>query len=129
MLAFTVEELLFLHFKIIEDFGGSHGVRNENRLASTTASPWQTAFGEELYPTIFEKAAVYIRSIIGDHPFIDGNKRTAITIGVLLLSRHNLKLTASPKELEDFAVQVAVEHLDISAIAAWLEIHSSTNLE
>ena len=125
MLAFTIEELLFLHFKIIEDFGGSHGVRNESRLASAIASPWQTAFGEELYPSIFEKAAVYIRSIIGDHPFIDGNKRTAITAGVLLLARHGVKLSAPPKDLEDFAVQVAVEHLDIPAIAAWLKTHTS----
>ena len=126
MSAFSIEELLFLHYKIIEDFGGSHGVRDENRLASAVASPWQTAFGAELYPTIFEKAAVYIRSIIGDHPFIDGNKRTAVTVGVLLLSRHNLKLEAAPKALEDFAVQVAVDHLDIPAIAAWLEANTAT---
>ena len=81
-------------------------------------------FGEALYPTIFEKAAVYIRALIGDHPFVDGNKRTAITMGVLLLQRDGHNLTATPKELEDFAVQVAVEHLAIPAIAAWLETHA-----
>jgi len=124
---FTVEDLLFLHFKIIEDFGGSHGVRNEGRLASAVAAPWQMAFGVEMYPTIFEKAAVYIRALIGDHPFVDGNKRTAITIGALFLTRHDVRMTASPHELEDFAVQVAVEHLDIAAIAAWLQAHSSAS--
>ena len=124
MEAFTLEELLFLHFKIIKDFGGSHGLRDEGRLASAIAAPWQAAFGGELYPTIFEKAAAHIRALIGDHAFVDGNKRTAITLGVLLLTRHEIQMTALPTELEDFAVQVAVEHLDIAAIATWLQVHS-----
>lgn len=121
----TIEELLFLHFKIIEDFGGSHGVRDEGRLESAIAAPNQAVFGEDLYPTVFDKAAVYIRAIIGDHPFADGNKRTAITAGVIYLQRSGYKLTASPKELEDFAVAVAVEHYDIPHIAAWLKAHSA----
>lgn len=124
MKPFTIEELLFLHFKVIEDFGGSHGVRDEGRVASALAAPWQEVFGEALYPNVFHKAAAYIRSIIGDHPFVDGNKRTAITIGVILLQRAGFKMTATPTELEDFAVQVAVEHLDIPCIAAWLQAHS-----
>lgn len=121
----TIEELLFLHFKIIEDFGGSHGVRDEGRLESAIAAPGQEVFGKALYPTAFDKSAVYIRAIIGDHPFADGNKRTAITAGVIFLQRNGYALTASPKELEDFAVQVAVEHYDIPHIAAWLKAHSS----
>lgn len=121
---FIVEELLLLHYKIIEDFGGSHGVRDEGRLAAAIAAPQQEVFGEELYPTIYEKAAVYMRSIIADHAFVDGNKRTAVTLATIFLSRQGRQLTATPKELEDFAVQVAVEHLDIPFIAAWLKAHS-----
>ncbi len=124
MKAFTVEDLLLLHFKIIDDFGGSHGVRDEGRLHSAIAAPWQEVFGDPLYLTIFDKAAVYIRSVIADHPFVDGNKRTAITLGSLLLMRNNHMLTATSEELEDFAVQVAVEHLEIPVIAAWLKAHS-----
>lgn len=121
----TVEELLFLHFKIIDDFGGSHGVRDEGRLESAITAPNQEVFGQELYPTIFDKSAVYIRAIIGDHPFTDGNKRTAVTTGVIFLKRNGVEMTATPKELEDFAVRVAVDHLDIPAIAAWLKEHSN----
>lgn len=121
---FTAEEILFLHFKIIEEFGGSHGVRDDGRLQSAIASPAQEVFGQQLYSTVFEKAAVYMRSIIGDHPFVDGNKRTAVTISVMFLNRQGRQLTANPKELEDFAVQVAVEHLDIPMIAAWLRANS-----
>ncbi len=121
---FDIEELLLLHFKIIEDFGGLHGVRDEGRLASVIAAPKQEVFGEEQYPTVYEKAAVYLRNIIADHAFIDGNKRTAVTVGVIFLNRNNVSLIATPKGLEDFAVKVAIEHLDISDIAAWLKTHS-----
>ena len=121
---FSVEEILLLHFKIIEDFGGSHGVRDEGRIKSVVAAPGQEVFGKELYASPYEKAAVYLRSIIADHPFADGNKRTAITVAVIFLGRNNTKLTATPKELEDFTVKVAAEHLDIPTIAAWLKSHS-----
>lgn len=119
----TLEEILRLHFQIIEDFGGSHGVRDEGRLKSVEAAPQQVVFGQEQYETVFEKAAVYIRNIVADHPFVDGNKRTAITSGGIFLARNKHELTADPKELEDFAVWVATERLDVPAIAAWLAAH------
>lgn len=122
---FDLEELLLLHFKIIEDFGGSHGVRDEGRLEAAIAGPKQEVFGDELYPTIYEKAAVYLRGVIADHLFVDGNKRTAITLAGIFLSRQGRAMTAKPKELEDFAVRVAVDHLDIAVIAQWLEAHSA----
>lgn len=125
MQLFTAEEILLLHFKIIEDFGGSHGVRDEGRLKSVVSAPSQSAFGQEVYDTAYKKAAVYLRNIIADHPFIDGNKRTAITLAGIFLQRHAVMLSASPKDLEDFAVQVAVEHLDIPAIAQWLQTNST----
>ncbi len=120
----TLEEILRLHFQIIEDFGGSHGVRDENRLKSVVEAPKQEVFGQQQYPDIFEKAAVYLRNIVGDHPFSDGNKRTAITVCGIFLARNHHKFSATPKALEDFAVQVATEHLDILTIATWLETHT-----
>ncbi len=122
---FDIEELLLLHFKIIEDFGGSHGVRDEGRLKAVIAAPQQELFGKAQYETVHEKAAVYTRNIIADHAFVDGNKRTGITAAVIFLARHNVHLTASAKELEDFAVQIVVEHLDIPTIATWFEAHSA----
>lgn len=120
----TIEDILRLHHQIIEDFGGSHGVRDEGRLQSVVAAPVQEVFGQELYKSVPEKAAVYIRNIIGDHPFVDGNKRSAITCGGVFLLRNGYILTATPKELEDFAVQVAVEQLDVAAISEWLTDHT-----
>lgn len=122
---FTVEEILRLHFQIIEDFGGSHGVRDEGRLKSVIEAPRQDVFGEEQYPTLCEKAAVYVRNTIGDHPFTDGNKRTAIIICGIFLIRSGRRLSAQPNDLEDFAVKISTDHLDVAEIAAWLEAHST----
>lgn len=122
---FSLEDILLLHFKIIEDFGGAHGVRSDDRLQSVVSAPSQEAFGQLLYPTPFEQATVYLRGIIMDRPFVDGNKRTSVTVSVIFLMRNGYNLTATTKELEDFAVQVAVEHFDIPTIAAWLKAHSS----
>ena len=119
-----LEEILQLHFKVIEDFGGSHGVRDEGRLKSVINAPLQSVFGEEQYKTVFEKAAVYLRNIIADHPFYDGNKRSCVTVAVIFLKRNRVMLSASPKALEDFAVSVAVDHLEIAEIALWLEAHT-----
>lgn len=120
---------MFLHYSVIEDFGGSHGVRDEGRIESVAHAPSQEVFGEELYPSLYEKAAVYMRNIIGDHPFSDGNKRSGTTVCAIFLMRNKVHLTATPKELEDFAVQVAVEHLDVPMIAAWLKAHSKKRPE
>ena len=119
----TLEEVLRLHFQVVEDFGGSHGVRDEGRLASLIKAPRQEVFGAEQYPDIFQKAAVYIRNIIADHPFIDGNKRTAVACVGIFLMRNGYQLTALPKELENFAVHVATKKPEIAEIAAWLEAH------
>lgn len=121
----TLEETLRLHFQVISDFGGSHGVRDENRLKSVVEAPKQAVFGQEQYTDVCKKAAVYLRNIIGDHPFADGNKRTAVTACGIFLARNGKKLEANPKELEDFAVKVATEHLSVEQIAAWLKSHSS----
>ncbi len=119
----SIVELLRLHFRVVEDYGGSHGVRDEGRLESVISAPKQEIFGEEQYKSIFEKAGVYLRNIIGDHSFVDGNKRSGITTCGVFLLRNNKTLYASPKYLEDFVVRIATDHLDIPEIALWLEKH------
>ena len=120
----SLEEILRIHFQVIEDYGGSHGVRDEGRLKSVVNAPKQEVFGEEQYSSLFDKAAVYLRNIIGDHPFSDGNKRTAITICGIFLSRNGKQLNASPKNLEEFTISVATKHLSIKDISNWLQNNS-----
>lgn len=122
-----LDDLELIHMQIIDASGGSQGVRDRGRLESALAAMRQEVFGEELYPTIFEKAAVLLRGIIADHPFIDGNKRTGVMSALVFLNLNDIDTSGlQDKELEDFAVQVAVEHLDIPVIAAWLKAHSKS---
>jgi death on curing protein len=72
------EFLLRLHELSINIFGGSHGLRDEGSLESAIARPYQSFGGENLYPNPFYKAAAILESIIINHPFIDGNKRTGL---------------------------------------------------
>ena len=121
----SLEEILRIHFQLIHDFGGSHGIRDEGRLASVVQAPQQEVFGSEQYAGLHEKAAVYYRNIIGDHPFVDGNKRTAVTVCGIFLARGGCVLRVTPKELEDFTVEIATKKLDIKTIADWLQHHTS----
>lgn len=121
----SLEEILRLHFQVIEDYGGSHGTRDEGRLASLVLAPKQAVFGTEQYPDIFQKAAVYMRNLIGDHPFVDGNKRTAVTVAGIFLARNGYQLQATPQELEDFAVYTAAKKPGTTEIAAWLKQRTS----
>lgn len=124
MLYLSLEEILRLHYQVIQDYGGSHGVRDDGRLESVVEAPRQEVFGVEQYPGVFDKAAVYMRNIIGDHPFSDGNKRTGVTVAGVFLLRNGTSFTATPKELEDFAVKIATDHLSVEDIAAWLQTHA-----
>ena len=118
---FTVAEIELIHMQIIDASGGSHGTRDRGRLESVVASQTQEVFGEVLYKTIYDKAAAHAKGIIADHPFSDGNKRTGIMLAVIILERNGTATAIPDQELEDFAVQIAVEHLDIPAISAWLQ--------
>lgn len=120
-----LSEILQLNVAVIADFGGIQGIRDLSRLKSLVESPKQNIFGQEQYKTIHEKAVAYLRNCISDHPFLDGNKRTAVTCSAIFLSLNNVRLTASPKELEDFAVKIAVDHLSVEQIADWLNRHST----
>jgi death on curing protein len=118
------EEILRLHHQIIEDFGGSHSVRDEGRLKPIAETPKQEVFGTAQPASVIEKAAVYLRNIIGDHPFTDGNKRSALTVCGVFLMRNKRALKAEPRELEDFTVRIATDRLELPEVAAWLELHS-----
>lgn len=125
MTALTLEQLLELHALVIYQTGGSSGLRDIGRCEAAIATQTQAVFGEELYPYLIHKAAALIRGIIGDHPFVDGNKRTAMLAGLTFLEINGVHFTAQKGQVEDFAVRVATEQLDVPAIASWLRQHSA----
>ena len=123
MIVLTLEQLLEIHAVVIESTGGSMGIKDLGRLESAMATQTQNVFGEELYLSTIDKAAAIIRAVIADHPFVDGNKRTAMLTGLTLLEINKLKFKFITREIEDFAVKIAVDHLDVIQISKWLEHH------
>jgi death on curing protein len=86
----TIEQILFLHARLIEETGGSHGVRDLSLQLSAVGMP-QENFGErDLYQDLFSKQAVLMESLIQNHPFVDGNKCTGIAATALFLQRNSL---------------------------------------
>jgi death-on-curing protein len=124
MIYLTIEQLLELHVLVISQTGGSDGLRDLGRLEAVVASQTQNVYDQELYPSTLDKAAAIMRGIIGDHPYVDGNKRTASLASLTFLQLNDFNFSFKQGEIEDFAVIAAVDHLDIPAIAAWLAAHT-----
>jgi len=80
------EQVLFLHNRLIQETGGAHGIRDLSMLLSALGRPQASFGGNDLYAEIFSKGAALLDSLVRNHPFVDGNKRTAITATTLFLS-------------------------------------------
>ena len=121
----TVQDIELLHMQIIDASGGSQVLRDIARIEAVVATQIQSVFGQEVYQTIYDKAAALAHGIIGDHPFVDGNKRTGIMAALLFLNLNGHDTsTLQDNELEDFAVRTATDHLSVPEIASWLEQHT-----
>ncbi|MDO8492316.1 MAG: type II toxin-antitoxin system death-on-curing family toxin [bacterium] len=119
-----VEDILLIHSVVVDETGGSHGVRDNNALLALEALPKQSAFGKELYSTIFHKGAVYIRNIIFSHPFVDGNKRSAMAVADVYLQLNGYRISVIEGGVEKFALSIIEKHLDVNDIAKWLKNNS-----
>ena len=120
----TTEDILRIHSATIDETGGSHGVREHGALATLEALPKQGAFGSELYATVFDKAAVYARNIILGHPFIDGNKRTAMATADVFLQLNGYRITVAKGGIESFALSIIENKMPLNQIAQWLKRNS-----
>ena len=119
----TLDQILQIHILVVGETGGSTGILDLGRLESVVGTQNQHVFGKETYEGQLQKAAALIRGIIGDHPFVDGNKRTALLTALTFLKINGVNLTISQGDLENFAVQVVIDKLDVTSIANWLEKH------
>jgi death-on-curing protein len=120
----TTKEVLRIHWRVIKIFGGAHEVRDLNLLESALARP-KAGFGEyEAYSELFMKVAVLTYSLIKNHPFIDGNKRTGLTSSQVFLKRNGYGLQGTQQELIDFTLAIAEGKLSEEQIADWLKQHS-----
>ncbi len=121
---FPLIDVLEIHQKLIENYGGHTGVRDEELLQSALAQVSMTFEGVYLHKTIYEMAAAYLFHIAKNHPFVDGNKRTGITLAVLFLSRDGIEINCSEESLADFVISVAGGRVSKNTIARWFEENS-----
>jgi len=116
----TAEQVVFIHAFVVDETGGSHGVRDLGLLESAVARPQATFDGDDLHPGLFLKAAALLHALIQNHPFVDGNKRTGTLAVILFLELNGSYLAAKNNELESFALRVALSKIGLSEIADWL---------
>lgn len=120
----TFEQVLAIHHDQIERYGGSHGIRDIALLQSAIERPKSSFMGEDLYPTIFDKVAALIHSILLNHPFIDGNKRTSMVAGSYFLHLNGFELKVEQHQLVEAALNIESKKWDLEQISKWLKDHS-----
>ena len=118
------QQILFIHYRLIESTGGSHGVRDLGTLQAAAARPRASFGGSDLYEEIHDKAAALMESLVRNHPFIDGNKRTAITSTGLFLQRNGFHLQATQGALYEFTMRMATGEAGLPEAGQWLRQHT-----
>lgn len=121
----TKEIILQLHLLSIEKYGGSLGIRDEGLLESAVARPFQSFEGQPLYATYIEQAAAIAESIITNHPFVDGNKRTGLLALNAILLFNGAEITANENSLYSFIIDISTGTLRFEQIVDWLKENSS----
>ena len=117
------EQILMLHKQLIEQTGGSDGVRDHGLLESAIESPFQSFDGEELYPTIQAKAARLGYGLIKNHCMIDGNKRIGTHAMLVFLAINGIELSYTQKELYEEILSVASDNLGYEDLLHWVLEH------
>jgi death on curing protein len=117
----TLIEVLELHRRVIEQSGGAFGIRNIGLLESAIAQPQMTFGGEDLYPSLLEKAGALGFSIIMNHPFVDGNKRTGHAATETFLVLNGMEINTSVDEQERAILAIASGELGREAFVEWLQ--------
>jgi death-on-curing protein len=120
-----LEFITLIHDHIIDESGGSKGFHDIKLIESALARPAQSAFGEDAYTSLFEKAAALLDSIANNHGFRDGNKRTAMAAAIYYLSLFEIFIVITNEEYELFMLRVVNDKPPIVEISSWLERHSA----
>jgi len=120
----TLADVLHIHEDRIRKYGGSTGVRDAGLLESAMGNAAATFGGEYLNPSIFDMAAAYLYGICRNHPFIDGNKRTALACALAFLGLNDRKIESTEDDLHDLVIGVAEGRVTKEDVAAFFERHA-----
>lgn len=123
MIRLTKEQIILLHSQLIQETGGSDGIRDEKLLESAIETPFQSFGEEELYPSIQAKAARLCYGLVKNHAMVDGNKRIGTHAMLVFLTINGYELSYTQKELSDIILEVASGEKNYEDILQWLLEH------
>ena len=119
----SLRDALTIQRTAVHRYGGSLGVRDLGLLESALVAPRHTMFGEELYPDMAAKCAILLYLLVENHPFVNGNKRTAFLSTLRFAESNGYTFEATEDELYDLTLSIASGHLDKDAVTAWMHEH------
>ncbi len=123
MIRLTKEQIILLHSQLIQETGGSDGIRDEKLLESAIKTPFQSFGGEELYPSMQAKAARLCYGLVKNHAMVDGNKRIGAHAMLVFLAINGYELSYTQKELSDIILEVASGEKNYEDVLQWLLEH------
>lgn len=123
MIRLSKHQILLIHDQLIDETGGSSGLRDEGMLDSALNSPFQTFGGEDVYPSLQQKAARLCFGLVKNHPFVDGNKRIGAHAMLVFLALNGIELQHSQTDLSDIILQLAAGEIEVEALLQWILSH------
>lgn len=121
----TLNEVLALHKDEIQRYGGTSGVRSKELLISALAQPSASFSGQYLHKDLFEMGASYLYHICQNHPFIDGNKRTALAAALMFFLMNDIEIKVDSDLLADMVFKVAKGKMKKKSISTWFYKYSN----
>ena len=125
MITLSKEKVLYLHSIIADETGGDSGLRDTALLESALASAFATFDGIELYPTIEEKAARIGASLIGNHAFVDGNKRIGMLVFLTFLEINGVTLAIDNTDIITVGLATAAGEMKYPELLKWIKEHKA----
>ncbi len=123
MIRLSKKQIISMHNQLIEETGGTNGVRDESLLDSAVNAPFQQFDGTDLFPTIQQKAARLGYGIIKNHAFVDGNKRIGTHTMLVFLLLNGIELKYTQEELYTVILEIAAGKLELSHLTSWIIEH------
>ncbi|MBE6110106.1 MAG: type II toxin-antitoxin system death-on-curing family toxin [Erysipelotrichaceae bacterium] len=123
MIFLSKEQILLMHDQLIEETGGSKGLKDEGMLESALAAPFQSFDGKVLFPSVYQKAARLGYGLASNHAFVDGNKRIGAHAMLVFLALNRIRLDYTQEELSDLFLGVAADEKGYSDVLNWIVIH------
>lgn len=123
MIRLSKQQILLIHDQLISETGGSSGLRDEGMLDSALNAPFQSFGGEDVYPSLQQKAARLCFGLVKNHPFVDGNKRIGAHAMLVFLALNGVELRHSQAELSDVILRLAAGEIEADVLLQWILSH------